>query len=287
MKIKQNKIMIIMISVSAFVFFLSLISLIFGDELEEMFNVIGIRIAVLIVAFASFCSSTLFSLLILVHNRTVVKINDDTNKRAELFRELQFASSNYSIIEFMDRMLIYDESSRYVDKFVKRKLLDFHMLDSSIKEEDVYENPDAFTYLSVKIPFRVIEGKMTANITIRKLKFERDDLNFIFVTPPSLKETTTYLLYNEHTKRNNIIVNIIVPKDSVFFDKKKLNVFSKIKIDITITSLLGVNVKGVSELFFTNPEQIEGDGTSTYRINSSNFLLVAPPTIKNLFEEDE
>ena len=287
MENKQNKIIVVMVVISTFIFLAAVVALIFGDFLAATFDVIGIRIATLIVAFASFCSSTLFSLLILVHNKTVVKINDDTNRRAELFRELQFASSNYSIIEFMDRMLIYDESPRYVEKFVKKKLLDFHMLESSIKEEDVYENPDDFTYLSIKIPFRVIEGKMISNITFTKLKFERDNQNFIFLSPPSLIETTTYLLYNEHTKRNNIIVNIIVPKECVFFDKKKLNIFSKIKMNITITSLLGVAVNGVSELFFTNPEQIEGDGTSTYRINSSNFLLYNTPTIKNLFESNE
>ncbi|MCK7479111.1 MAG: hypothetical protein M0C28_18400 [Candidatus Moduliflexus flocculans] len=100
----------IIVIVSAIVFVLSIVSLAFGDFLADTFDVIGIRIAMLVVAFASFCSSSLFSMMIYQHNRTVSRINDDTNRRAELFREQTFASSNYSIIEFIDRMLIYDES---------------------------------------------------------------------------------------------------------------------------------------------------------------------------------
>ena len=119
---KERNIIIIVIGIAgSTVFVLSLFMLLFGDELDSMFNVIGIRVATVFVAFASFLSSMLFSLLILLHNRTVVKINDDTNRRAEMFRELQFASSNYSIIEFMDRMLIYGESTRYIQRAIERK----------------------------------------------------------------------------------------------------------------------------------------------------------------------
>lgn len=109
---EKNTIITVMAIASVTVFLIALLMLIFGDELDVMFNVIGIRVATVFVAFAAFLSSTLFSLLILLHNRTVVRMNDDTNRRAELFRELQFASSNYSIIEFMDRMLLYGESER-------------------------------------------------------------------------------------------------------------------------------------------------------------------------------
>ena len=68
-------------------------------------------------------------------------------------------------------------------------------------------------------------------------------------------------------------------KDSVFYNPSQINNFTKIKIYINITSLLGVKVKGNSELYFTNPEQIEGDGTNTYRINSANFTLTGMPKI--------
>jgi hypothetical protein len=278
----KNHIMTIMVLASLFVFFGAILLLAFGDELDLMFNVIGIRVATVFVAFAAFCSSTLFSLLILTHNKTVVKMNDDTNRRAELFRELTFASTNYSIIEFMDRMLIYAESERYIGRLVQRKSMIFHMIESEIEEKHVFEHPEDYRFVSLKIPFRVIEGKIISSITFDKLRFERNGTNYEFVTPPSEKESRAFLLYNEHTKRNNVIINLIIKKNSVFYDPSQINVFSKIKIYINITSLLGVKVKGNSELYFTNPEQIEGDGSNTYRINSANFTLTDMPKITKL-----
>ena len=279
---KKITIISVMLIASTLVFLIALIMLFFGDELDQMFNVIGIRVATVFVAFASFCSSTLFSLLILTHNRTVVRINDDTNRRAELFRELQFASSNYSIIEFMDRMLIYAESTRYVDRLLQRKSMMFHMIEDKLEEEDIYLHPELYRFVSLKIPFRVIEGKIISSITFDKLRFERNGINYEFITPPSEKESRAFLLYNEHTKRNNVIINLIIKNDSVFYNPDEINVFSKIKIYINITSLLGVKVKGNSELYFTNPEQIEGDGTNTYRINSANFTLTEMPKITKM-----
>jgi hypothetical protein len=255
------------------------LALVFGDALDQAFNVIGIRVATLFMAFMSFLSTSLFSLLILLHNKTVLKINDDTNRRAELFRELQFVSSNYSIIEFMDRMLIYMESSRYIDRFIGRKSAIFHMFESKINENDVYSHQEDYLFLSLKIPFRVIEGKTVSNITFDRLKFERNQEDFIFVPGEGLNEGKCFLLYNEHTKRNNVIINLVVSKHGGFFNPSVVNDFSKIKIHINITSLLGVKVKGVSELYFTNPLQIEGDGSNTYKINSANFTLIDKPKI--------
>ena len=279
MKLERRIIITVIGVAGSVVFLMATLMLILGDELDMMFNVIGIRVATLFVAFASFLSSMLFSLLILLHNRTVVKYNDDTNKRAELFREQQFASSNYSIIEFMDRMLIYEESSRYVDRMIQRKSMIFHMIEEGLEETDIFNHPEEYKFISVKIPFRVIEGKIISSITFDKLRFERNGTNYEFITPPSEHESRAFLLYNEHTKRNNVIINLILKKESVFYNPSQINVFSKIKIYINITSLLGVKVKGNSELYFTNPEQIEGDGSNTYRINSANFTLTDMPRI--------
>src|SRR5690606_1960332 len=205
--------------------------------LAARIDVIGIRIAAIIIAFASFGSSTLFSLLILHHNTTVSQINDDLNKRAELFRNLQFTSSNYSIIEFMDRMLIYVESERYINRFIKRRDPSFHMFDSTVLENEVFDAPTQYDYVSFKIPFKVIEGKLVSKITIEKLKFERGDFNFEFIASQSQKKTRAYILYNDQTKRNNIIVNLITKKDNGFFIPSQINVFTKIKITLNITSL--------------------------------------------------
>lgn len=284
---RPNTIIVVMMIVSIIVFAISFFLLIIGDYLDQTFNVIGIRVATLFVAFSSFCSSTLFSLLILLHNKTVSQINDDNNRRAELFRELQFASTNYSIIEFMDRMLIYDESNRYIDRLINKRSMDFHMLEASTNEEDVYNYTSNYSFISVKIPFRVVEGKMVSSITFTKLKFERGDQVYEFIGPNGSDESKVFVLYNEHTKRNNVIINLITPIDSCFFNKKDVNVFSKIKIYINITSLLGVQVRGISELYFTNPEQIEGDGTNTYRINSSNFTLLTMPVVTQMYPNNE
>lgn len=260
------------------VFFVSLIILYAGDNLDQMFNVIGIRVVALFLSFVSFLSSILFSLLILMHNKTTVKINDDTNKRAELFRELSFASSNYSIIEFIDRMLMYQESERYIEKYISNKSSMFHIFEDGINCNDVYKNPEQYSFISMKIPFRVVEGKMVSMITFDKLCFERDGEDFIFYSE-NKEEARAYILYNERTKRNNIIINLVMPKASKFYNSLEINRYSKIKIYINIYSLLGVKVKGNSELYFTNPEQIEGDNTNTYSINSSNFLITDGPKI--------
>lgn len=278
-KNERNWILLVIGISGATVFLIALTMLFFGDELDRQFNVIGIRIATIFVAFSSFLSSMLFSLLILAHNKTTVRINDDTNKRAELFRELQFASSNYSIIEFMDRMLIYSESERYINNLHARKNMTFHMIESNVKFEDIYKNPDRYEYLSIRIPFRVVEGKMVSSITFDKLRFEREGVNFEFYPPAGEKESRVFLLYNEQTKRNNVIINLITMKNSTFYKSESINSFSKIKIFINIKSLLGVKIKGNSELYFTNPEQIEGDGKNTYRINSSNFVITEMPKI--------
>jgi hypothetical protein len=286
--LKQNQLIVpikTLLFVSLFLLFSVLLALIFGDELDQQFNVIGIRIATLIVAFAAFISSSMFSLLIFSHNRTVSRINDDTNRRAELFRELQFASGNYSIIDFMDRMLIYDESTRYVDKFMSRPDFGFHMIENHITKKDVLLSPEKFQFTSIKIPFRVIEGKVVSAIFIEKLSFERNGQNFVFTSSEGLSEVKAHVLYNENTKRNNVIINLITTIDSEFFISSKINLFTKIKIFINVNSLLGVRTKGVSELYFTNPEQIEGNGTNTYKINSSNFTLIEMPKVTTFHKE--
>lgn len=280
---REHRLIVLVIGFSGFiVFILSLVMLFYGDQLDALFNVIGIRVVAIFIAFASFLSSMLFSLLILQHNKTSVKMNDDTNRRAELFRELQFASANYSIIDFIDRMLIYEESTRYIDRLVTQKSMMFHMLETGINEEDIYLNPSNYQFLSIRIPFRVIEGKIVSSITFDKLRFERDQVDYEFFPPKNTLESRAFLLYNERTKRNNVIINLIMIKNSSFYNPDGINIFTKIKIYMNVKSLLGVKVKGNSELYFTNPKQIEGDHTNTYSIHSSNFLITEQPKITHV-----
>lgn len=252
------------------VFILSVMSLIFATWLEERIAVVGIRIAVLIVTFAAFGASAIFSMMVYRHNITASRINDDNNKRSELFRELQFVSSNYSIIEFNDRMLISPESSWYMPKYYKKDIPSFHLVDQNL-------NPDEeLLFYTIRIPFHLIEGRTPGRIEINKIKFEKGEQQFIFVPMAQERSTQTYLLHNEKTKRRNMIVNIVFNKSSNFFNEE-VNLFTKIKMSLTVGSVLGVSINGNSELFFTNPTQTEGQGLHTYKINSSNFLTTSLP----------
>lgn len=284
MKKRQNVIYIVVIAISMIVLTLSLFALVFDEVLASHIDVIGIRIAAIIIAFGSFASSTLFSLLILRHNVTVSQANDDLNRRAQLFRDLQFTSSNYSIIEFMDRMLIYNESQRYVERYIQKKDYVFHMFERDVDIDHVSENISDYEFFSFKIPYKVVEGKLISKITFTQIYFERDNTRFFFVPPKNFDYSRAFLLYNEQTKRNNVIINLIIKKGSSFFIPEEINIFSKIKMDITIVSLLGVGIHGMSELYFTNPVKIEGDLTNTYKINSSNFILKGMPFLS---EEDQ
>ncbi len=279
MKRDQRLILLVIGLSGTVVLLLALIMLFMGDQLDHALNVIGIRVAAVFIAFVTFLSSVLFSLLILMHNKTAVRMNDDTNKRAELFRELQFASSNYSIIDFIDRMLIHNESERYIERLLKQKQTSFHMIEQGLNINDIYNNPSDYHFLTLRIPFKVVEGKIVASITFDKLRFERDGVDYEFYPLDQSSEMRAFLLYNERTQRNNVIMNIVTSKQSEFYHLDQPSPFTKIKIYINITSLLGVKVKGNSELFFTNPKQIEGDYTNTYAIHSSNFLMTERPKI--------
>lgn len=266
---KQKGFIALMITV-IIVFILSLLSLIFATWLEDNVAVVGIRIAVLIVTFAAFGASAIFSMMVYQHNLTVSRINDDNNKRSELFRELQFVSSNYSIIEFNDRMLIYHESSWYTPKYYNKDVPSFHLVDKEL-------DPDAeLAFYTVRIPFKLVEGKTTGRIELTRLKFEKGKEAFNFIPMEHEKTTKTYILFNEQTRRDNMIINIVFNKSSNFFNEE-LNKFTKIKISLTVSSVLGVSINGNSELFFTNPTQTEGQGLHTYKINTSNFITTSLP----------
>jgi hypothetical protein len=153
------------------------------------------------------------------------------------------------------------------------------MLLSTISIDEIKSNPDNYLFLSIKIPFYVIEGKSVSQILIKSIKFERDSTQYIFLSPT--ETSNAYVLYNEITKRNNAIMNVIVPKSHDFFNSTNDNNFSKIKMELSIISFLGVEIKGEIELFFTNRGHIEGPDSNAYQINSSNFTMTQAPKISN------
>ncbi len=278
---KKDKLLKILLLGSIIVLAISLVPLFISDWFDRNIETVGIRISVLIVSFAAFLASSFFSYLVYTHNKTVSRLSDDMNRRAEMFREIQFASSNYSIIEFTDRMLIYKESDRYIKRFLEDKEFGFHLIEADPDKKTEEITLDKYNFYTIRIPFKIVEGKMVSKLKVSQIRFERDLKRYYFHPTNDRQEETGYILYNETTKRNNLIMNLIVRKDNDFFNQE-VNVFTKIKIIIKVVSLLGVTTKGINELYFTNPTQTEGDGLHTYKINSSNFTLLERPKIESL-----
>ncbi len=253
----------------------------YGKELAILYDVIGIRVATLFVALLSLISTSAFSLLIFSHNRTVRLSNEDANKRAELFRNMQYSSANYSIAEFKNKLSIYKESTRYIGKYIEKGSFEYHMIEEGIPEKEILENPGAFNYLTLRIPYEVAEGKLLGRLIFNRIRFKRDDKEYFFITPKSAKHTNGFLLFNEESHNKDVIINLIVRCDSDFFKFGTINYFSKIKINLTAVSVLGIAIEGISELHFTNPEHKETDGSNIYKINSSSFFLTNQPHIYN------
>lgn len=274
----NRKTIIVLITIVAMsVFSLAIVLMLVGSIYQ--IDLAGIRLATLFVSFAAFLSTSLFSLLIYHHNTIVKNTNDDANKRAELFREYQFASNNYSIIDFVKNVTIYKESSRYIKRFICKNDLSYHMIEDNLIENEICSQHDKYNYLTIKLPYNVVEGKMVSSISIDYLTFIREDTEYNFTTPYGEHSSHSFLLYNEVNKHNEAIINVITHKDSDFFSSKKINNFSKIILSLRVTSLLGVEVTGTMELYFTNPEKKESDGSNVYNINSSNFIITSLPKI--------
>lgn len=247
LKNKRNLYFLIIGAALAVIFTIILLFLIFGQELSQKFDVIGIRIATLFVAMLSLISTSFFSFLIYSHNRTARTSNEDANERAALFRNMQYSSANYSIVEFKMGLSIYKESTRYISKYIEKGSFEYHMIEEGISETEIRENPKAFMYITLKMPYGVTEGKLLGRLIINRIRFKREDCEYFFVTPESEKHSYGFLLYNDATQNNDAIINLIVRGDSDFFKFRTINYFSKIKLNLTAVSVLGIAVEGISE----------------------------------------
>ena len=244
-----------------------------------------------ITSFAAFIVQSLFSFSVLKHNAMVrdmsdevKKSTDDINARAESFRTLQFIADNYSVVEFADYMLLYEESERYTAILKKTKDFTVYLREDNVDEKDIFEHFDDYQFLTVKIPFTAIEGKTIGKIKFSRFKFVKDcgDHRFVSCGGPA----DSLILYNETDKRSEVVVNLIVNKTSGFYAADKVIPFLKIKISLTMQSLLGVAVKGWIELYFTNPRKLEESGANKYKILSSHFEISGLPTLVNAVGED-
>ena len=113
---------------------------------------------------------------------------------------------------------------------------------------------------------------------MEEIKFIKDAATYNLA--PSENETANALIiYNENDHRSEAVINLIVKKDSELYNSGEINLYQKIKITLTMESLLNVAITGSIELYFTNPEKIEKSGANKYKINSSQFQLIGKPRL--------
>jgi hypothetical protein len=284
---KENKkLFIFIIGIVTLCLSILLIFIIFDGVISKQFyDTYPARILPAIIAFFSFLAQSIFNVLIITQNKNMWNANQDANKRAEVFRDQQFIASNYSIIEFMDRMLMSVENKLYIEKYIGSKRGDFHMILNSINSTQLFDNEDVYQFVSIRIPFQIIEGKTISHISVRKITFQRNEQRYVFRSIRG-SETSGFIIFNGITKRQNLIMNLIVNKDNDFFRLEEVSPFSRIKIELTATSILGVSVPGTMELYFKNPDQIELDYSNSYKITSSIFLISDHPVIEDRIIKD-
>ena len=227
----------------------------------------------------SVLSAALFSFLLIRQGDITRKSNDDVNTRSEAFRSLQFVASNHTIVEFYDNMTIFRESERYIKRLKDTGDFRFYMRERGIDLEDIKEDFDKYFFLTLKIPVRVIVGQAVSAIQFRKMRMDRVEGNHTFV--PCSGNFSALILYNDDEKRQEVSVNLIVNKDSEFYNEDIVNPFTKIKLNVTMHSFLGVAVTGWTELYFTNPQKLEKDGANKYKINSSQFQISGLPVLND------
>ena len=244
-----------------------------------------------VTAFAAFAVQALFSFTIIKYNAVNREFNEElklqntaADARAEQLSTLQFISANYTVVDFVDYMLIYAEPERYVNIVKKAKDFSLYMREYNIDESDVTENFSDYKFVTVKIPIAIIEGKSINKIRFSRFKFTKEDGDHRFV--PCGTFTDSLILYSETDKRQEIVVNLVMRKSSEFFKAGAVIPFLKIKIGLSMCSLLGVEVKGNIELYFTNPEKLEASGANKYRIISSHFEVSGFPRLLNLPDEE-
>lgn len=240
-----------------------------------------------ILALASFIMTSFFSYLLVKHTDNVNnqnrKNNDEINARSESFRTLQFIASNYAVVDFVDRMLIYEVYKNYTKELKKTKNFKFYMREEHIALEDITKNFDNYVFLTVRIPIQAFSGGgSVASITFSNFHFHKEDVKHKFV--PCSDERNSLVLYNKEEQRSEVVVNLVAEKQ--FWSSDTVNPFDKIQFNHTMNSLLGVQTSGWTEIYFVNPQKLEKDGANKYTINSSQFEISGLPKLSALVEYD-
>jgi len=274
-----------MVAIWAVVLVICIVIFFVSDSTDD--NILGMpsfRMLPLIIAFATFVMTTLFSFLILSHNINMRDMSIENNKSADEFRELQFVSTNYSVIDFFGDMTMYEQYGTYTETLKDTKNFAFYLRHDNVDMKDVMENFDDYAFVSVKLPFRVIEGKKLAGVRITRFRFSREGTQYRFV--PCAPGLNTLILHDEAGQNNFVLVNLIINKSGDFYTRDAVTPFGKIKLNLSMTSLLGVEVAGWTELYFTNPRKLEKDGANMYKITSSQFKISGLPTLVKEVKSD-
>lgn len=274
------------VAVWGVVFVVCIVVFVIGEPMAEgVLRMPNYRMLTIILAFATFVMTTLFSFLILSHNMNTRHMSAETTKSAEEFRELQFVSSNYTVIDFRGEMQLYEQYGTYTSALKATMNFNFYLRQDSIEMKDVIENFDDYAFLSVKLPYRVVEGKTLSGVRISRFRFTRDNAIYRFV--PCAGGINTFVLHDDSGKDSVVVVNLIIKKDGDFYSRDAVTPFRKIKLNLSMCSLLGVEVSGWTELYFTNPRKLEKDGTNLYKINSSQFKISGLPTLAKIVKPSE
>ena len=244
-----------------------------------------------ITAFTAFVVQSIFSFAVVSHNEIIrreskelKKSNADINARSEAFRILQFIASHYTVVDFVDYVLLYEEFERYTEKLRKTKDFTFYLKEEGVDESDVAENFNGYRFVTIKLPMKIVEGKAVGKVKFSRFKFTKENGEHRFL--PCAGANESLILFNEMDHRSEVVVNLIMKKSSEFFTPGHLNPYLKIKISLTVQSLLGVAIKGWIELYFTNPEKLEKSGANKYKILSSHFEIAGLPVLTHSLGAD-
>jgi hypothetical protein len=261
-----------------------------GQLLEEFAHPNTFPLVAAITAFAAFVVQSLFSFSVLSHNAVLREMSEETRKnsaeanaRAEAFRSLQFVSSNYTVVDFVDFMSVYEEYERYREILRARKDFTFYMKEENIEIKDVVENFGNYKFITIRLPIMIVEGKAVGKIKFSKMKFVKERGTHQFFS--CMKNNNSLIILNEGDRRSEVIVNLVMKKDSEFHIEDGVTPLLKVKMWLTVQSLLGVVVEGWIELFFSKSELIE-NGVSKYKISSSHFEIAGLPTLLNSVDMD-
>ena len=221
--------------------------------------------------------SAIFSLLLIRQSEVNKRSSDDRNDRSEAFRNFQFIAENRAKVEFHEFMLMYRTNPRYVDRLKSRLDFKFFMRHNGIEMEDIVKNLDNYSFLTIIMPIKVVDGDLGE---IKFINFRLEKENEIHFFVPCSDDYQGLILWNEEKKRYEVTVNLILNKGSGFYNENTITTFTKIKLFHSVHSMLGVVVRGWTELYFTNPQKRERDGANRYMISSSQFKISGIPELE-------